>query len=131
LSEILFHQKKKHIQFLEEKKEHTKKKNTRSRKKNTKSTKKHPRTKKKHKEGKKEKKSTLKRKLTYVNVVGVEVNSCSTFDTPHLHKARNRGKYLASTKKSNSNEGDHDHETNDNNGENTLKTTMMMTTTMK
>jgi hypothetical protein len=33
-----------------------------------------------------------------VNVVGIEANSCSTFDTPHLHKARKRGKYLASTK---------------------------------
>jgi hypothetical protein len=65
-----------------------------------------------------------------VNVVGVEANSCSTFDTPHLHKARKGGKYLASTKK-NSNEGDHDLETNNNDGKSTLKTTMMTTTTMK
>jgi hypothetical protein len=34
-----------------------------------------------------------------VNVVGIEANSCSTFDTPHLHKARKGGKYFASTKK--------------------------------
>jgi hypothetical protein len=33
-------------------------------------------------------------------------------------------------KKHISNEGDHDHKTNNNHGENTLKTTMMMTTTM-
>jgi hypothetical protein len=33
-----------------------------------------------------------------MNVIGVEANSCSTFDTPHLHKARKGGIYLASTK---------------------------------
>jgi hypothetical protein len=53
--------------------------------------------------------------------------------TPHPCTKQERGEILCLNKKNNSNDGDHDHdhETNNKDGDNTLKTTMMMTTTMK
>jgi len=65
-----------------------------------------------------------------VNVVGVEANSCSTFDTPHLHKARKGGKYLASAKK-NSNEGNHDLKNNNDDNHNHEIVVVMATTTIE